>query len=399
MCKQQYEEPDDKTTILPAIIKPKFATAWNCVVWPCPLCLPARARKRSPMVLQMQALEDCEGALTRDQYEVGDVVSTDQFICMMPGHLPIRYGWESQHRRYQGSTIYNDAASGLIWVENQISLGANETVMGKAHFEQWLWDQCVYEAKNYHGDNGIFFAEKYCCDCTEKGQTQSFSGVGAQHQSAHAEWAIQMIMYMAWTSMVHSSLHWTDCGSDDLSLWSFVVKHLAWLYDRDLNVKSGFTPLELMTRKRSDYSDLLHCHMWRCPVFVLKAKLQNDQKLPKWNRRARMGQFVGFSDKHSSLVANVWHMSTNFISPQFYVVFNDLFETVNCTGVDEPVIKAICQGLFQCKRECYANKELDKAGNIIYQPPPLHKVWLDEAGQRQGSKDGKNWKIPLSRGP
>ena len=32
------------------------------------------------------------------------------------------------------------AASGLIWVENQVSLGANETVMGKARFEQWLWD-------------------------------------------------------------------------------------------------------------------------------------------------------------------------------------------------------------------------------------------------------------------
>ena len=47
---------------------------------------------------------------------------------------------------------YNDEASGLIWVENQVSLGANETVMGKARFEQWLWDQCVSEVKHYHGD-------------------------------------------------------------------------------------------------------------------------------------------------------------------------------------------------------------------------------------------------------
>ncbi len=55
-----------------------------------------------------------------------------------------------------------------------------------------------------------------------------------------------------------------------------------------------------------------------------------------------MGQFVGFSDKHSSLVANVRHLSTNFISPQFHVVFDDLFETVNRTGVDEPVVESIC---------------------------------------------------------
>ncbi len=100
-----------------------------------------------------------------------------------------------------------------------------------------------------------------------------------------------------------------------------------------------------------------------------------------------MGQFVGFSDERSSLLANVQHMSTNFISPQFHVVFDDLFKTVNHTGIDEPVVKAICQGLSQHKRELYADKELNKAGNIIYQPPPLHKVWLNEAGRREGNKD------------
>jgi hypothetical protein len=89
---------------------------------------------------------------------------------------------------------------------------------------------------------------------------------------------------------------------------------------------------------------------------------------------------VDFSDKHFSLVANVPHLSTNFFSPQFHVVFNDVFETVNKTGVDEPVVESICQDLFQLNRELYAEEELDKAGNIIYQPPPLHDFWLDEAG-------------------
>jgi hypothetical protein len=54
--------------------------------------------------------------------------------------LPEGFGRESNDRRFQGKMIYNDAASGLIWVENQVSLGANETIMDKAHFEQWLWD-------------------------------------------------------------------------------------------------------------------------------------------------------------------------------------------------------------------------------------------------------------------
>jgi hypothetical protein len=118
----------------------------------------------------------------RDQYEVHKFVSNDQFICKTPGRLPTKYGQESQDYRFQGGTIYNGAASGLMWVKNQISLGANETVMGKAHFEQLLWDQCVSKVKHYHGDNGIVAAEEYHCDCTEKGQMQSFSGIGAQHQ-------------------------------------------------------------------------------------------------------------------------------------------------------------------------------------------------------------------------
>ncbi len=87
-----------------------------------------RAQKRSPKVLWMQALEDCEGALTRDQYEVGNFVSTDKSICKMPRHLLTRYGQESQDCCYQGSTIYNYAASALIglrtkspWVQMKLS--------------------------------------------------------------------------------------------------------------------------------------------------------------------------------------------------------------------------------------------------------------------------------------
>ena len=81
-------------------------------------------------------------------------------------------------------------------------------------------------------------------------------------------------------------------------------------------------------------------------MYVLEVKLQNDQKLPKWNRRACLGQFVGFSDEHSSLVANAWHLTTGYISPQFHVVFDDLFDTVNCIGVYDRIIESICNGPF-----------------------------------------------------
>ncbi len=100
-------------------------------------------------VLRKRLLDNHEGAITRDQYNIGDFVSADQFICKTPRCLPSRYGRESQDCGFQGGTILIDAASGLNWVENQVSLGANKTVMGKARFEHWLYDQCVCEVKHY----------------------------------------------------------------------------------------------------------------------------------------------------------------------------------------------------------------------------------------------------------
>jgi hypothetical protein len=60
---------------------------------------------------------------------------------------------------------------------------------------------------------------------------------------------------------------------------------------------------------------------------------------------------------------------------------------VNRIGVDDLVIESIYNELFQLNRELFAKEELDEAGNILYQPPPLHEVWLDEAGRRQGNID------------
>ncbi len=77
----------------------------------CQSCLLARARKRSPNAKHSLAFPESEGALSRDRYEVGDFVSTDQFICKTLCQLPEGYGRESNDRRFQGGTIYNDAAS------------------------------------------------------------------------------------------------------------------------------------------------------------------------------------------------------------------------------------------------------------------------------------------------
>jgi hypothetical protein len=105
----------------------------------------------------------------------------------MPGRVPTGYGHESQDCHFQGGNIFNYEASGLFWIENQVSLDANELVMCKAQFKQWLYNPCVCKVKHYHGDNGIFSAEEFWHSCEEKRQSQSSPVLAPQNQNARAE--------------------------------------------------------------------------------------------------------------------------------------------------------------------------------------------------------------------
>ena len=67
-----------------------------------------------------------------------------------------------------------------------------------------------------------------------------------------------------------------------------------------------------------------------------------------------MGQFWGFSDEHSSLVENVYNLSTGYISPLFHLVFDDLFETVICTKDYENVFNQNFNDLFGLNRYWYS---------------------------------------------
>ncbi len=134
--------------------------------------------------------------------------------------------------QFHGGTLFHDAASGLLWTENQVSLGIGETLMAKERFEHWLWKLAAAKIHHLHSDNGIFNAELFDDDYKNNFQTQSFSKVGAHHQKALAERSIQTSMYMAWTFIVHISLHWSKYCANNLALWGIAVKHVVWLHNR-----------------------------------------------------------------------------------------------------------------------------------------------------------------------
>ena len=114
------------------------------------LKIPSKYRPDGEMSAEeTKPVKEKEGILAANACQPGDMVSTDQFVCKTPGRLPTGYGREGAANRYHGGTIFNDAASGVIWVENQVSLGAGETIQSKTRFEEWLWELAFVEVKHY----------------------------------------------------------------------------------------------------------------------------------------------------------------------------------------------------------------------------------------------------------
>ena len=73
-------------------------------------------------------------------------------------------------------------------------------------------------------------------------------------------------------------------------------------------------------------------------------------------------------------------MKTGFISPQYHVVFDDLFELVFSTGPNNAVIDAICEDLYGSSCKVYATDKYDAHDNLVYMPPQLDEVMLDAEG-------------------
>ena len=116
MNTQQVVELDGTRYFMTPFILPKLATAATCAVPAYESSFLGRSNKCSPGVSKYKNVPDKDGILACDKYEIGDFVYTYQFVVFTPGILPTGYGCEPLQNLFNVGTIYNDAASGLIWI-------------------------------------------------------------------------------------------------------------------------------------------------------------------------------------------------------------------------------------------------------------------------------------------
>ncbi|KAL7525482.1 hypothetical protein ACHAXR_001026, partial [Thalassiosira sp. AJA248-18] len=86
--------------------------------------------------------------------------------------------------------------------------------------------------------------------------------------------------------------------------------------------------------------------------------------------------FFGFSQLHSSLVPLILNVRTGKISPQFHIIFDDKFETVNSLPSGECINKQ-WRRIFKLDCEYYLDIEFDKNGvPKTSHIPKLDPEWL-----------------------
>ena len=100
----------------------------------------------------------------------------------------------------------------------------------------------------------------------------------------------------------------------------------------------GIAPIDLFIGVTVPRHTLRDCHIWGSSVYVLDYVLAAGKKFPRCQPRSRRGMFLGFITVHLSDVPLVLNIRTRYISPQYHVVFDNDFSTVESIpeGSDPP---------------------------------------------------------------
>jgi Reverse transcriptase (RNA-dependent DNA polymerase) len=319
----------------------KYAAGYKCNLYSlkCAICEYAKGHRRSVHPRQHQPtkrlsqpveLDTTVGALKIGHLKPGAEVSVDHFESRILGRTFDSYG-KVTSETYKGGCIFADHGSGFIHVEMQLGFSGVETIRAKQEFERMAILAGVH-IESYLTDSGAFKAHAFVRHIQNHNQQIHYCGANAHHKNGVAERAVKSISNMARAMLLHASSHWKD--NVDASLWPMAVKYAVHLFN-NLPNEQNLCPADIFMGVTIPRHRLASLHVWGCPVYILDARLQAGQKIPRWQPRSRQGMFVGISSLHSSDVPLILNMQTGSITPQFHVVFDDYFSTVTSISDNE----------------------------------------------------------------
>jgi hypothetical protein len=153
----------------PPIIATTHAGTRSCKPPLCAACCLAKASTQGSDTYKTIPNPNKIHSLVRDDLKPGDRVSLDQYVSSVPGRLAHAYGKETKRDKLTGGTVFIDHATGHVFIYNQVSARAGETLIGKKKYERLTLDIGV-SVQTYHADNGIFATKAFRAHCDYKCQ-------------------------------------------------------------------------------------------------------------------------------------------------------------------------------------------------------------------------------------
>ena len=138
---------------------------------------------------------------------------------------------------YSGGALFINQASNYTHVEFQTHLTTHETLQAKEQYESICQDFGVIPQSFLSDNDSAFTSGSFLRHLSKFAQIMRFAGVGAHHYNGHAERAIQTIMSMARTMMLHSAIHWPNMA--DPALWPMAVQYAVYLHGRGLSCQQN----------------------------------------------------------------------------------------------------------------------------------------------------------------
>ena len=322
----------------------------NDVITPlCSCCLTGGMQKLPTKGNIHTKVRECKSILKHEKTIPGALIFSDQFVSSEPGkHYNLR-GQQLGNTGYRGGTVFYDAASSFISIHHQVGFTSSETLKSMLTFEREA-AQVGITIEGYNTDNGVYTSKEIMGKMMDDKQTLRLSGVGAHHQNGPAENSIKNITRRAQIAMFHAALRWPE--KYDKRLWPLAMSHAVHIHNHTPRRSDKYCPIELWTQTKSTHSHLTNTHPWGCPVHVLDPRLQDGNKIPRFNPRARLGIYMGISPLHASSVGVILNPTTNWLSPQFHCIYDDFFQTVSYTEQNPPpnweqiIIDGKCESYF-----------------------------------------------------
>ena len=108
-----------------------------------------------------------------------------------------------------------------------------------------------------------------------KQQKITFSGAGYSHQNGAAERAINTVVTMARTILIHAALRFPE-DTFFTDICPVAMDYDLWVYNQIPDIQYRLAAIEIWPRSRFETvsENLIKCHVWGCPTHFLEPKLQ-----------------------------------------------------------------------------------------------------------------------------